>query len=103
MTSTATEKSKVRTKRSKIERLEARISKEQKELFQRAADIQGRSLTDFVIASVLDAAKRTIQEHEMMTLSVRDREVFVEALLNPPEPSDELRAAAQRYKQNMGV
>ncbi len=103
MTSTATEKSKVRTKRSKIERLEARISKEQKELFQRAADIQGRSLTDFVISSVLDAAKRAIQEHEMMALSVRDREVFVEALLSPAQPSDKLRTAAQRYKQNMGV
>lgn len=103
MTSTATEKSKVRTKGSKIERLEARISKEQKELFQRAADIQGRSLTDFVISSVLDAAKRAIQEHEMMALSVRDREVFVEALLSPSEPSDKLRTAAQRYKQNMGV
>jgi len=92
---------KVKAERSKVERLEARISKEQKELFQRAADIQGRSLTDFVVSSVLDAAKRAIQEHEMMTLSVQDREVFVEALLNPPESSNKLKAAAQRYKQIM--
>lgn len=99
----ATESSKEKPERSKIERLEARVSKEQKELFQRAADIQGRTLTDFVISSVAEAAKRAIQEHEMMTLSVRDSEVFVEALLNPPEPSDKLRAAAQRYKQNMGA
>jgi len=86
----------------KPERLEARISREQKELFQRAADIQGRTLTDFVISSVQEAAKRAIQEHEMMILSVRDREVFVEALLNPPNPSDKLRSAAQRYKQKIG-
>jgi uncharacterized protein (DUF1778 family) len=99
----ATESSKAKPERSKIERLEARVSREQKELFQRAADIQGRTLTDFVTSSVAEAAKRAIQEHEMMTLSVRDREVFVEALLNPPEPSDKLRAAAQRYKQNMGA
>lgn len=103
MSGTATKKSKVRTERSKIERLEARITKEQKELFQRAADIQGRTLTDFVITSVLDAAKRAIQEHEMITLSARDREVFVEALLNPPAPNEKLRAAAQRYRQNMGI
>ena len=86
----------------KPERLEARISREQKELFQRAADIQGRTLTDFVISSLQEAAKRAIQEHEMMILSVRDREVFVEALLNPPNPSDKLRSAAQRYKQKIG-
>lgn len=99
----ATESSNAKLERSKIERLEARISREQKELFQRAADIQGRTLTDFVISSVAEAAKRAIQEHEMMTLSVRDREVFVEALLSPPDPSDKLRAAASRHKQNMGV
>lgn len=83
--------------------MEVRVSREQKELFQRAADIQGRTLTDFVISSVAEAAKQAIQEHEMMTLSVRDQEIFVEALLNPPAPSDKLRAAAQRYKQVMGA
>jgi uncharacterized protein (DUF1778 family) len=97
MTGAASKSSKV-----KPERLEARISKEQKELFQRAADIQGRTLTDFVISSLQEAAKRAIQEHEMMILSVRDREVFVEALLNPPNPGDKLRTAAQRYKQKIG-
>jgi uncharacterized protein (DUF1778 family) len=101
MASTGTKSPKAETIRG--ERLEARISKDQKELFQRAAELEGRTLTDFVISSVLDAAKRTIQEHETMTLSTRDRQVFVEALLNPPPPSDKLRAAAQRYKHKMGV
>lgn len=101
MASTATKSPKAKTIRG--ERLEARISKEHKELFQRAADIQGRTLTDFVISSVLDAAKKAIQENEMMTLSAQDREVFVEALLNPPAPSEKLRTAAQRYRQKMGV
>jgi uncharacterized protein (DUF1778 family) len=102
--STATDRSRKATReRSKGERLEARINKEQKELFQKAADIQGRSLTDFVISSVAEAAKRTVQEHEIMTLSAQDQAVFVQALLNPPEPSQKLRAAAQRYKQETGV
>jgi uncharacterized protein (DUF1778 family) len=89
--------------RSKNQRLEARITKEQKEIFQRAAEIQGRTLTDFVISSLINAAKQIIQENEMMILGRQDQEVFVEALLNPPEPSAKLKAAAQRYKQNMGV
>ena len=53
----------------KTERLEARLSKEQKELFQRAADILGLTLTDFTISSLQVAAKQAIQEHEIMTLS----------------------------------
>ena len=101
MKSAVTDSPKEQPELSKIERLEARVTRVQKELFQRAADIQGRTLTDFVISSVAEAAKQVIQEYEIMILSVQDREVFVEALLNPPEPSDKLRAAASRYKQNM--
>ena len=99
MTAANSETNATSRSKSKIERLEARVSKEQKELFQRAADLEGLSLTDFVIGRVTEAAKRTIQEHETMVLSVPDKEAFVEALLNSPEPSDKLRAAARRYKQ----
>ena len=89
--------------RSKSERLEARISPENKELFQRAADIQGRTLTDFVVSSLVSAANQIIQQNEIMVLSRKDQEIFVEALLTPPEPSEKLRLAAQRYKKNIGV
>ncbi|MBD2295870.1 DUF1778 domain-containing protein [Anabaena sphaerica FACHB-251] len=103
MTHTSAKSSRAKSLRSKSERLEARISPENKELFQRAADIQGRTLTDFVVSSLVSAANQIIQENEIMILSRKDQEVFVEALLNPPEPSEKLRAAAQRYKKNMGV
>ncbi|MBW4613520.1 MAG: DUF1778 domain-containing protein [Desmonostoc vinosum HA7617-LM4] len=103
MTVPVSKGSKVNSERSKAERLEVRVTKEQKELFQRAAEIQGRTLTDFVISSVLNTAKQVIHEHEMMILTKQDQEVFVTALLNPPEPSAKLRDAAQRYKQTMDV
>jgi uncharacterized protein (DUF1778 family) len=61
------------------------------------------TLTDFVISSLQTAAKQAIQEHEIMILSRRDQEVFVEALLNSPAPSVKLRTAAQLYKQKMGA
>ena len=88
-----------RPSRRKDERLEARITRQQKELFQRAADLQGRSLTDFVVSSLQHAAARTIQEREIMTLGLRDREIFVAALLEAPEPGERLRAAARRFKE----
>ncbi|HEY9871831.1 MAG TPA: DUF1778 domain-containing protein [Candidatus Obscuribacterales bacterium] len=103
MTTTESQSNAAFRKEAKIERLEARLTKEQKELFQQAADIEGVSLTDFVISHVLEAARRTIKEHSMMVLNERDREAFVEALLNPPTPGDKLQAAAQRYKQFLGT
>ena len=84
---------------TKSARLEARTSRAQKELFEKAAALEGRSLTDFVIASVRDAANRVIQEHEACRLGVRDREVFVTALLSNAAPGTKLKAAAERYKK----
>jgi len=67
--------------RLRAERLEARITLEQKQLIEHAAALQGRSVTDFVLASVQDAAVRAIDEHQRLSLSVRDGRSFVEALL----------------------
>ncbi len=82
------------------ERLEARITANQKTLFLRAAEITGRSLTDFVVATLQESAMRTVHEHEAMTLSDHDRKVFVSALLNPPAPGARLQKAARRYKRH---
>jgi uncharacterized protein (DUF1778 family) len=86
---------------TKPERLEARISKEQKDLLQRASALQGRTLTDFVVAAACEAALRTIHDYEILRLGDRDRETFVAALLNPPEPNPALRRAAERYRRRM--
>lgn len=84
------------------ERLETRVSLEQKRLFQRAAALQGRTLSDFVVSSLREAAVRTVQEHEYMTLGTQDRDAFVAALLRPSEPGDRLKAARRRYDDTMG-
>ena len=84
---------------AKKARFEARITDDQKALFQHAADLTGRSLTDFVIGSVQEAAARAVRERELLSLSALDRKVFLDALLNPPAPSKRLRQAAKRYKR----
>jgi len=82
-------------------RLEARISNEQKRLFKQAAELQGRTLTDFVVSTLHAEAIKVIQDHEVMELVGRDREIFVSALLNPALPSGRLRKAVTRYKKIM--
>lgn len=87
--------------RARSERLEARISSDQKELFVRAAELQGRTLTDFVIASVHEAAVRTIDEMQAIRLTEQESRAFAEAVLNPREPIPGLKAAARRYIETL--
>jgi uncharacterized protein (DUF1778 family) len=82
----------------KIERIEARIHSEQRRRIERAAALKGTSISDFIVSTLDDAAKRTIQEHETWTLSARDSQAFMNAMLNPAPPSPRLRAAIRRYK-----
>ncbi|MGA8025964.1 MAG: DUF1778 domain-containing protein [Bryobacteraceae bacterium] len=84
---------------ARVERLEARVSRETKALCQKAAKLLGRSLTDFVVNSAVDAATRTVQENEFMHLTQRDRMAFVETLLNAPAPNSRLQKAAKRHTQ----
>jgi len=93
----ATVKTRSETRRG--ERLEARVSHETKTLCQKAAAIQGRSLTDFVVHSAVEAATRTVRENELMQLTRRDRAAFVEALLNAPAPNAKLQRAARRHAE----
>lgn len=86
-------------KRPRAERLEARVTKEQKALFVRAAELQGRSLTDFLVASAQEAAMETVRAHDTLRLSERDRQAFVSALLARPVPVRTLEEAARRYRE----
>lgn len=80
------------------ERLEARLSPEQKRLLERAAALEGRSLTDFVIASAQAAATETIQRYEVIALTARDSLAFADALMQPSAPNERLLIAARRHR-----
>ena len=82
---------------ARTDRLEARIPGDLKAIMVRAAALQGQTLTDFVVASASETARRVIRESEVLQLSERDQIAFAQALLNPPEPSERMKAAARRY------
>lgn len=80
-------------------RLEARISNDLHGLLKRAAELQGRTMTDFVVSAVQDAAQRAIEQAEVIRLSMADQQCFADALLSPPKPQPALkRALARRSK-----
>jgi uncharacterized protein (DUF1778 family) len=80
-------------------RLEARITPDALAVVRRAAELQGRSVSEFVVAAAQEAAHRTIEETQIVRLSVEDQRAFAEAILNPPPPSPALLRAAEAHKR----
>jgi uncharacterized protein (DUF1778 family) len=74
-------------------RLEARISREGLAVVRRAAEIQGRSISDFVVAAAQEAAQKTVTDIEVIRLSRDAQEKFIALLLKPPKPNRALKKA----------
>ena len=65
-------------------RVEARIAPEALAVVRRAAELQGRSVSDFLVAAALKDAQRTIEDAQIIRLSVEDQQRFAELLIDPP-------------------
>ncbi len=79
-------------------RFDARLPKEQKQFFEKAAYLGGyRNLTDFIVRVVQEKAKEIIKEKEQIIASERDSQIFFEAITNPQKPSATLKDALNDY------
>ncbi|RQR79267.1 MULTISPECIES: DUF1778 domain-containing protein [unclassified Burkholderia] len=80
-------------------RFEARIEADVHAVIRRAAEIQGRTMSDFVVSAAREAAQRAIADAEIIRLSVADSERFAQAILSPAEPVDALKRALEHHEQ----
>jgi uncharacterized protein (DUF1778 family) len=78
-------------------RLEARIAPQSLAIVRRAAEIQGRSVSDFVVAAAEEKARKTIEESHIVRLSVDDQQRFAELLLAPPALSPAMERAREAH------
>lgn len=81
---------------AKEERLNLRLDPEQKQLLQRAADIENASLTEFVLRVSLREARDAILDQKVFLLSPENYDSFVAEITNVPD-------ADERIKRLMGV
>jgi len=79
-------------------RIEARIAPEALSVVKRAAELQGRSVSDFVVASAVSMAEKTIEETSLIRLAVEDQRAMADALLNPPPLAPAMERAIERYR-----
>lgn len=88
----------MKTPQLRTSRIEARIAPEALAIVRRAAEIQGRSVSDFVVDAAHDAACKTVADVELIRLSREAQERFVALLVNPPAPNAALRRAFKRRR-----
>lgn len=87
------------TQQARTARIEARISPEMLNIVKRAAELEGRSVSDFVVAAAQEAARRTIEDSTIVRLSVEDQRRMLDVILDPPEPNDALRKAFDAHRR----
>jgi uncharacterized protein (DUF1778 family) len=83
-------------------RMECRMTQDIQELLKTAADMSGRSLTDFVVSAATTAAHQVIEQAHVVRLSLTDQRRFADAILAPAEPTDALVRAFKRRRERMG-
>lgn len=88
---------------SKSARIETRVSREQKDLIERAATLSGRTVSEFVLAHVEVAAKKVIDEHEKLHLDQAQSRILVDALLTPKKPNKKLKLAIKDYRKRVEI
>lgn len=82
-------------------RIEARIAPDALATVRRAAELQGRSVSDFVVAAAQDAANRAIEEAQIIRLSVADQRAFADAILNPAPLTAAMERAIARHRRTI--
>ena len=82
---------------ARSERINLRLGESAKRRIERAASVEGKTVSAFIVSSALEVAERTIDRHETIALGREDARRFFDALANPPPPNDRLRAALEEH------
>ncbi|MBL9074861.1 DUF1778 domain-containing protein [Tabrizicola sp.] len=90
------------TQTTRSERIEARTTPDTLAIVRRAAEIQGRSISEFVVSAAEEAARKALEEVHVLHLSAADQRLFVELLLNPPPPNEAMLRAFEHHRRLIG-
>ena len=83
---------------TKDARVVARIPPAVKETLQRAADLSGATLNQFLVQSAVNAANHLLETERRIVLSERDAQTVFDLLEHPPTPNPKLLAAVAKHR-----
>lgn len=78
-----------------------RLNEVAKRRIERAASLEGKTISEYIVSSALSYADKTIQSHETMTLNRRDALRFFDVIVNPPALKDKLRTAMEEHVERV--
>lgn len=79
-------------------RITARVPAELKDTLERAAQLQGATLNQFVVQSAFHEAQRILERETVIRLSQRDAQKVFSLLEHPPKPNKRLKDAVKAYR-----
>jgi uncharacterized protein (DUF1778 family) len=92
-----------KTSDAKNNRIDLRVTQEQKALLEQAASLKGVSLSAYTILHLLPLAQKDIAAQEKLLLSDRDRDLLMASIENPPELQGKLQSAIAKYRDKYGI
>lgn len=81
------------------ERINLRLKSSAKNILERAARFEGKTLTNFILNCALSGAEKTIFEHEAINLNIRESEAFYHALDQPISFNKKLHIAFDDHEK----
>ena len=82
------------------DRIDVRISKEQKEFFKYASELRGfKNLSEFVVYCISTESDKIVKDNDLIVRTIEDKKIFLEAILDPPAPNDKLKKAQLNYQK----
>lgn len=89
----------MKSSNSKDKRIDLRVSEAQKSLLEKASELNGMSLSTYLLSHGLAAAQADVEKHEKLVLSDTDRDLFLQLLANPPHPEKALVEAMREFQE----
>ena len=86
---------------AKNERINLRLRQSAKQLIERAATFEGKTVSDFILSSALASAEKTVREHESIRLGAQDAQRFFDALAKPVELNKKLTEALLEHDRRV--
>ncbi len=83
----------------KQERIGARVPPDVYATLNRAAELVGATVNQFLVQSALKEAQAVIDREQTIRLSRRDCERLLDLLENPPKPNARFKAAVKHYQK----
>lgn len=90
-------------RKKKVARIDFRVSVDQKIKIQKAVDVRGEKLSEFILSRVMPEVEQILTEQERVVLNNKAWQSFMDLLEKPAPASSALKAAMKDYRKAQGV